>query len=104
MPAGLEVYDGNGQLVLSLTDRISRVLGEFSIPPTINSGSVTLPEFTGNLFVHVLNIETHFESLVAMVKKSEVTISISGNTLSWTRRLTGFGTPEYPIKVVYGAY
>lgn len=105
MPAGFRVYNSaNGAIALDVTDRISRVLGQFEIPTNIHSGSVNIPSYSGTLFVVVRNDERSIQTGLYPVSKSIVTISISGNTLTWNRALTGFGTPEYTIPVIFGAY
>ena len=105
MPVGFRLYNPvNGAIVLDITDRISRVLGQFEIPTNVNSGSVTIPSYSGTFFVTVRNDERSIQTGIYPVAKSVVTISVSGNTLTWTRTLTGFGTPEYTIPVIFGAY
>lgn len=105
MAVGLRIYDPiTGKLTLDITDRISRVLGRFEIPTNVHSGSVAIPNYSGTFFVTVRNDERAIQTGIYPVAKSVVNISVSGNTLSWTRTLTGFGTPEYPIPVIFGAY
>ena len=42
MPQGIEVWDGNGTLVASLTDRMTRVLGKIEGSTTGVSGNITI--------------------------------------------------------------
>lgn len=48
MPVGFRLYNpANGAIALDITDRISRVLGQFEIPTNVHSGSVTIPSYSG---------------------------------------------------------
>lgn len=45
MPEGLEVYDDKMILILSITDRLCRIIGTVEVPAT--DGSFTLPGWSG---------------------------------------------------------
>jgi hypothetical protein len=45
MPAGAQVWDASGNLILDLTDRVGRFVGSVSIAPG-EVDSIIVPEFT----------------------------------------------------------
>ncbi len=78
MPAGLEVFDSNGVLSVSLTDRLSRYVGSFSTG--INDGSIyhgqTAPS---QVFIHASIQQGTGQSQMGACP----TISINDQTISW---------------------
>ena len=95
----------DGKTTLEITDRLTRILGEFFIVPGENSGVeyVTFP--TGTPFVIIDNGEMGYRySNILLVRKSTVSATINSNSIIWNRSLVGAGNPEFPIKVTYGVY
>lgn len=94
MPQGLQVFDASGNEILSVTDRISRVLGVTTI--TANSaGSVSSAGFSGlSPFWFCVPI-TSFDSYLP-----EFSFNAGTNTLSWTWPVAG----SADCRLVYGAY
>lgn len=84
MPAGLEVFDGAGALRLSLTDRLTRVLG--SIPASSAAGSIAVPGFA---------LGTPFWFLLEQTDIYGPEITISGTTLTWAKNAS---------TILYGVY
>ena len=41
VPQGLQVFDENGNVVVDITDRLTKVLGTASIRPTTTAGTIT---------------------------------------------------------------
>ena len=93
-----------GKTTLEVTDRLTRILGEFFIVPGENSGVeyVTFP--TGTPFVIIDNGEMGYRYGSMLVRKSNVSATINSNSIIWSRSLVGAGNPEFPIKVTYGVY
>ena len=93
-----------GKTTLEITDRLTRILGEFFIVPGENSGVeyVTFP--SGTPFVIIDNGEMGYRYGSMLVRKSSVSASINSNSIIWNRSLVGAGNPEFPIKVTYGVY
>lgn len=101
MPQGLQVWDANGNLIIDVTDRLTRVLGEFYTGTS--NGSVTNPGLTTGtpwwIAIPTTNINVNNNNMAKYL-----TFSVSGSTLAWS-----FGA-VYPIqvainhKVIYGVY
>ena len=94
----------DAKTTLEITDRLTRILGEFFIMPGANSGVeyVTFP--TGTPFVIIDNGEMGYRYGSMLVRKSSVSATINSNSINWNRSLVGAGNPEFPIKVTYGVY
>lgn len=91
MPQGLEVYDSSGVLKLSITDRLSRVLGSIDIS---TNGSIIVAGFAdGTPWVTFL--PWAFVNVPKMPS-----ISVSGTTLSWTYP----GSGNVSGTLIYGIY
>ena len=95
MLAGLECFDENGEKTLSLTSRITRVIGSISTPHGKNkSGSINVPELlSGNpwFFVYIVGSGTGIQPKV----------SVSGSVLSWSSE--GDWSLE-PCIIYYGVF
>ena len=95
----------SGKTTLEVTDRLTRILGEFYIPVDVHSGVETINLPSGTPFLIIDNGEMGYRySNVLFVRKSAVTASITQNSITWSRALVGAGNPEFPIKVTYGVY
>lgn len=94
MDIGLRVSRSDGYVESTLTTRLTKVIGQVSIPlanalgsqgsgytaPASSNGSITSPELSGGtpfFYFTVVNQESRFGILMPSV-------SISGSTLSWT--------------------
>lgn len=117
MAYGLRCRDSNGNITLDITDRLSKILVEFSIPVGVHSGTVQIPSYSGSLWVAIYNTEVAAVQLtgsisdVFIIPKSDVQYTISGNTLSWTRKAVTipYGAPptlvaSKPIVCHVGSY
>lgn len=93
MAAGLQVWDANGVLVLDLTDRLTRKMGELIITAGV-AGSILVPQpSTGQLWFAFSPDQN--QSFITWLPK----ITKSGNqTLSWVYEKSG----NYPINAVGG--
>jgi hypothetical protein len=100
MPAGLEVFDPQGRPWLSITDRITRYLGQHTTQ-TVDDGSIYVPELAlGAPWFCVL--PTNGNPGLSMPD-----ITISGQTLSWRyHSFNNWLPPQYrtPFTIIYGVY
>lgn len=75
MAQGLQIFDSAGALVLDITDRLTRILGEFTT--TTANGSITDANLTsGTPWFYKISDDNPFNAIC--------TITISGTTISWT--------------------
>lgn len=92
MPAGLEVWDAQSRLMVSITDRFTRFIGQIPLANNHGAGSIQVPEFSrGTGFVNILAVGG-----LPITALPATSASISGNTLSWTS-----GTE---CVLIYGVY
>lgn len=93
MPAGLQIWDENGNVMLDTENRVTRVLGSFE--SGTSDGSLTSEGFSQGTPWHV--------RLTPDLGLTPPKITVSGNTLSWT-----FGNVAEEFRrsayVMYGVY
>jgi hypothetical protein len=93
MPQGLEVFNGSGVRVLSVTDRITRFLGSTYVA---GDGSLYVPDFSqGQPWYYLIPAEAWLQN------KSYPLLGISGQTLSWTYSGRSNGAACW---IAYGIY
>jgi len=92
--AGLKVWDGAGNVVLDISDRLSRALGSFSVGSNAapSSGSFSVPGLTTGTFWYIDGAQT-------VVLGESVRCSVSGSTLSWSATVL-----SVPHTIHYGVY
>lgn len=95
MPAGLEIFDASGQRILSITDRITRIVGAVQVSST---GSIAVPEFAQGSAWWIINA---LETAGAFSGKGPPTVYQSGNSLVWD-----YGTyaKRQSVYITYGVY
>ncbi|CQR73295.1 hypothetical protein SOV_50780 [Sporomusa ovata DSM 2662] len=85
MAQGLQCFDSAGALVLDVTDRLTRILGEFTT--TTANGSITDANLTsGTPWFFQVTEENPFNAIC--------TITISGQTITWTFSSYGVKTAQ----------
>jgi hypothetical protein len=98
MSYGLEVWDDGGNNTLSVTNRLTRVIGEVITGKT--NGSVTSSEFLNGTpfyaFVERMGLEEY-----AVRYWPQVTVS--GSTVSWSF-LGGDSNTRVSVRLLYGVY
>ena len=95
VPQGLQVFDANGALILDITDRLTRILGEVNTGAV--AGSVTDSGLSsGTLWYIAFRVDGAMWSSA----DADLAISISGTTLSWSY---GTGTAQN-MTITYGVY
>lgn len=83
MPAGLQVFDGSGNVVLEVTDSTAKYLGTLSVAAssgTPQSGTITDTGFSLGTSWYL----TTLPASTSLVAEDSATVSVSGNVLSWT--------------------
>lgn len=95
MAYGVACYDESGNVVLSVTDRITRYGGQFDTGT--GAGSLTVPMFsTGSPFISVRDTDPLNAS------SSPPEVSLSGNVISWSFDANGLNPRS--VSVVYGVF
>lgn len=57
VPQGLQVFDKNGNITIDVTDRLTQVVGIYTIPRTSREGSITVPNIGNNKVWFTFNIK-----------------------------------------------
>lgn len=84
MPAGLQVWDANGNLKIDLNTPLCRLIEEFTVGRDV-SGSKNYSNINGIIFAFSLSLET------SDFTKIQHTVTTSGSTVTWTP-FSGTGT------------
>lgn len=105
MPQGLEVYDEQGQLRFSATDRLTRLIGE--VYSGSSAGAISVPEFAthGSPWFCVYDDTSTSAGTLGNQLYTPV-VTISGTTLSWTF-MDGPNNPSgirQPSTILYGVF
>lgn len=95
MAQGLQVFDTAGQLVVDISDSITKLLGSFNITANV-AGSLTVPDLEGGSRVFIIK---QAEAPIGRrgTTQGRSNISISGRTISWT-------VGRDNLTVYYGVY
>ena len=99
MPQGLQIFDANGGLQLTLSDRITRILGVITIGSVWN-GSLTVDTQGGTLWFYIQNAYIPASNVPFDINMPLMEI-VNGNTLKWSYPTTS-GNKLY--RVIYGLY
>lgn len=96
---GLEIYNSDGSVNVSITSRLARILLVFSTGSA--SGSVSVPGLsTGTPFIIATpTSETTGANFFFSLIAPTFTFNASTNTVSWT-----FGTGAQPARVTVGVF
>ena len=95
MPQGLQIFNAGGDLILDVTDRLTRVLGEFETGTS--SGSVSNPNLSSGTPWFTMRDLGKYE----MLSEASCSVSINSSSISWTFGSSGTKTNK---KIVYGVY
>lgn len=131
MPQGLEVNGPNGERIISLTDRITKILGTLVIPSSVeeDSGMLEVPDFAfGTPFYFTTGNECQKKGYIDdrgwrhgfwllddrvsylpayEIPAYEVTISFNGNIMDWhVKRYSKWwvGIKNSSFNIHYGVY
>lgn len=105
MPAGLQIWNASGQLILDATQRVSRVIGIIALSPGV-SGSFSDPRLNATNVYWAYQRDKTFHLSYGYGGIMSPTFSFSGNTLSWTYApMNNASYDEYAAgTIVVGAY
>lgn len=109
MPAGIQLFDANGNLHLDFTDRITKLLGQIDVS---GDGDLVVPEFSqGTPFYFTSPLGLLGSNGWAPLFKRWPVITFNGTTMSW-RYPPGGGGYQMPagmnelgaVRISYGTY
>lgn len=107
MPAGLQVYDSNGVLVIDTSERLSRFLGTYQNGTDGNSapysGQIILPSYPTNSYWWAPKFLGRGTN--SPLAGAYPVFTLNGTTLSWVYSLKLMnGTFNVPFILFYGVY
>jgi len=103
MPAGLRLFNEQGQEILAYTDRVTRQVNTITIN---DAGSVNVGDLKGGrLFWFFLpNTAPNQDSQAGFNVGHSPSFTASGSTLSWTYSTASDGIAKVSGTLIYGIY
>lgn len=94
MAQGLQVFDENGQIMVDLSDRLTRILG---VTSATGNGSLTHSGFTtGTPFAYAIERSGFWTT--------SLNFSWVGNTMTWTQVKNDYAPSAVNFMIVFGVY
>ena len=104
VPAGIQVFDKNGSEIISITDRLTRIVGVKRFDTIESSGSVTLKLANGQHIWYFLNAYTDDNDGNIMNFTQLYDLIVTDDTISWKLRSSAEQDKGRPCKIalIYG--
>lgn len=108
VPQGLQVFDENGNVVVDITERITKYLGSFTVPTDADSGTITNSEIGDGDLWYAMVIDSSTPSSVPTggdVIYSYPVITKGDGVLYWNypHSQTSY-YKRYGVTIHYGVY
>ena len=104
VPAGIQVFDKKGTEIISITDRLTRIVGVKRFDTIEASGSVTLKLAKGQHIWYFFNAYTDDNDVNIMNFTNLYDLIVTDDTISWTLHSSAEQYKGMPCKIalVYG--
>lgn len=104
VPAGIQVFDKKGTEIISITDRLTRIVGVKRFDTIEASGSVTLNLANGHHIWYFFNAYTDDNDVNIMNFTSLYDLIVTDDTISWKLRSFAEQYKGWPCKIalIYG--
>lgn len=104
VPAGIQVFDKKGTEIISITDRLTRIVGVKRFDTIEASGSVTLNLAKGQHLWYFLNAYTDDNDVNIMNFTNLYDLIVTDGTLSWALQSSAEQHKGWPCKIalIYG--
>lgn len=104
VPAGIQVFDKKGTEIISITDRLTRIVGVKRFDTIEDSGSVTLNLSKGQYIWYFFNAYTDDNDVGIMNFTNLYDLIVSDDTISWKLRSSAEQYKGGPCKIalIYG--
>ncbi len=103
MPSGLQVFNADGSIKLDTSSLMGRIIGSVSVAANQTSGVISHPQFSQGanrpFLTGLFGMGTFSGSILSGPAFSQVTYSVSGGTLSWSRNTNQYDS--LPAGVLY---
>lgn len=102
MPRGFQCFNAQGQVIVDITDRLTRIVGQ--VGTGVQAGAIGVAEWNGNYGTPWVFVQQRNQTANQFGKRA-VKVTISGTTLSWTFEPSQFPNWEaIPAIIQYGVY
>nr|DAH78200.1 MAG TPA: hypothetical protein [Caudoviricetes sp.] len=104
VPAGIQVFDKKGTEIISITDRLTRIVGVKRFDTIEASGRVTLKLAKGQRIWYFFNAYTDDNDVNIMNFTNLYDLIVTDDTISWTLRSFAEQYKGWPCKIalIYG--
>lgn len=104
VPAGIQVFDKKGTEIISITDRLTRIVGVKRFDTIEASGSVTLNLAKGQRIWYFFNAYTDDNDVNIMNFTNLYDLIVTDDTISWKLRSSAEQYKGRPCKIalIYG--
>lgn len=104
VPAGIQVFDKKGTEIISITDRLTRIVGVKRFDTIEASGSVTLNIAKGQRIWYFFNAYTDDNDVKIMNFTNLYDLIVTDDTISWTLHSSAEQYKGWPCKIalIYG--
>lgn len=104
VPAGIQVFDKKGTEIISITDRLTRIVGVKRFDTIESSGSVTLKIAKGQHIWYFFNAYTDDNDVKIMNITNLYDLIVTDDTISWELRSFAEQYKGSPCKIalIYG--
>lgn len=104
VPAGIQVFDKKGTEIISITDRLTRIVGVKRFDTIEASGSVTLKLANGQHIWYFVNAYTDDNDVNIMNFTNLYDLIVTDDTISWKLRSFAEQYKGWPCKIalIYG--
>jgi hypothetical protein len=104
VPAGMQVFDKKGTEIISITDRLTRIVGVKRFDTIEASGSVTLKLANGQHIWYFFNAYTDDNDVNIMNFTNLYDLIVTDDTISWKLRSFAEQYKGWPCKIalIYG--
>lgn len=104
VPAGIQVFDKKGTEIISITDRLTRIVGVKRFDTIEDSGSVTLNLANGHHIWYFFNAYTDDNDVNIMNFTNLYDLIVTDDTISWKLRSFAEQYKGWPCKIalIYG--
>lgn len=104
VPAGIQVFDKKGTEIISITDRLTRIVGVKRFDSIEDSGSVTINLAKGQHIWYTLNAYTDDNDGAVMQFTNLYGIKVTDDTISWALHSDAEQYKGRPCKIalIYG--
>lgn len=104
VPAGIQVFDKKGKEIISITDRLTRIVGVKRFDTIEDSGSVTINLAKGQHIWYFFNAYTDDNDGAVMNFTNLYDLTVADDTISWALHSNAEQYKGWPCKValIYG--